>query len=73
MAPSGETDRIVYILRRETQCGRCNRQLREGEFICLTGGAALCLECAGLAHLEYLPAGDPAVTRRARRYSDLPS
>lgn len=26
----------------------------------------MCLECAGLGHLEYLPPGDPAFTRRAR-------
>ncbi len=66
-----EADRIVYILRRETQCGRCNRELWQKEFVCLTGGEALCLDCAGLAHLEYLPAGDTAVTRRASKYSDL--
>ena len=62
---------IVYILRRETQCGRCKRELWQKEFVCLTGGEALCLECAGLAHLEYLPAGDTAVTRRATKYSGL--
>ncbi len=41
------------------------------QFVCLTGGEALCLECAGLAHLEYLPAGDTAVTRRATKHSAL--
>jgi len=71
MAPSRATDRIVYILRRETQCDRCNRELGRSEFLCLTGGEALCLACAGLVHLEYLPAGNTAVTRRATRYSDL--
>jgi len=71
LASFEETDRIVYILRRETQCGRCERELLQKEFICLTGGEALCLDCAGLAHLEYLPAGDAAVTRRATRYSGL--
>ena len=71
MTPPKEEDRIVYILRRETQCGRCNRELWQKEFVCLTGGEALCLDCAGLAHLEYLPAGDTAVTRRASKYSDL--
>ena len=41
------------------------------DFVCLTGGEAMCLECAGLAHLEYLPSGDTAVTRRATKYSAL--
>jgi hypothetical protein len=71
MASSKEADRIVFILRRETQCGRCQCGLCRGDFICLTGGEAICLKCAGLAHLEYLPAGDTAVTRRATKYSNL--
>jgi len=66
-----DADRIVFILRRETQCGRCQCDLCSGDFICLTGGEAICLKCAGLAHLEYLPAGDTAVTRRATKYSSL--
>jgi len=31
----------------------------------------LCLECADLDHLEYLPRGDAALTRRARKYSRI--
>jgi len=31
----------------------------------------LCLPCADLDHLVYLPSGDAALTRRARRASDL--
>ena len=32
---------------------------------------ALCLACADLAHLEFLPRGDAALTRRATKYSPL--
>jgi len=32
---------------------------------------ALCLGCADLDHLEYLPSGDTALTRRASKYSKL--
>ncbi len=32
---------------------------------------ALCLACADLDHLVFLPAGDTAVTRRARKHSTL--
>ena len=31
----------------------------------------LCLECADLDHLVYLPSGDAALTRRATKYSGL--
>ncbi len=66
-----DSDKIVFILRRETQCGRCQCELGKGDFICLAGGEAMCLKCADLAHLEYLPAGDTAVTQRATKYSNL--
>jgi hypothetical protein len=66
-----DSDRIVFILRQETQCGRCQCALEQGDFICLTGHEAICLKCAGLAQLEYLPAGDTAVTRRATKYSSV--
>lgn len=32
---------------------------------------ALCLSCADLDHLTFLPPGDAALTRRARKYSTL--
>jgi hypothetical protein len=32
---------------------------------------ALCLACADLDHLEFLPSGDAALTRRASKYSKL--
>jgi hypothetical protein len=31
----------------------------------------LCMSCADLAHLVFLPSGDPALTRRARKHSRL--
>ena len=31
----------------------------------------MCLVCADLDHLEYLPAGDPALSRRSRKHSTL--
>ena len=62
-------DKIVYILRRDSHCRRCGCELWKGRFICVTGDTAICLGCAGLAHLEFLPSGDVAVTRRAARYS----
>ena len=63
------TDRVVFILRRDTECERCNCERGKGNFICLDGGQALCLKCAGLSHLEFLPSGDAAITRRATKYS----
>src|SRR4029077_11796647 len=32
---------------------------------------ALCIDCADLGHLEFLPTGDAALTRRSSKYSTL--
>ncbi len=66
-----DSDKMFFILRRETQCDRCQCELDKGDFICLADGEARSLKCGGLAHLEYPPAGDTAVTRRATKYSNL--
>lgn len=42
-----------------------------GSFLTLENNAPVCLPCAGLDHLVFLPSGDPALTRRAGRYSRL--
>jgi len=37
----------------------------------MEAGRPLCLSCADLDHLVYLPRGDTALTRRARKHSSL--
>ena len=66
-------DIVVFILRRASSiCGECARELHKGSFIRLQGEkGALCLECADLDHLEFLPRGDAAITRRSTKYSTL--
>jgi hypothetical protein len=48
-----------------TECGGT------GELLVLEGEGPLCSVCADLGHLVFLPAGDAALTRRARRASSL--
>jgi hypothetical protein len=62
---------VVFMLRKESKCGDCGEALWPGRMIRLVGDKALCLECADLDHLEFLAAGDAAVTRRARKHSRL--
>jgi len=63
---------LVFFVRRDTKCGECGRELPSGSMITLEEGrGALCLSCADLDHLEYLPAGDAALTRRSRKHSRL--
>jgi len=62
----------VFISSRESICDECGQVLDRGAWICLFGErGALCLSCADLDHLVFLPAGDAALTRRARKHSTL--
>src|SRR6201998_2035752 len=37
----------------------------------MEGGGPVCVDCADLGHLIFLPSGDAALTRRAKRISGL--
>ena len=62
----------VFISHRESKCGECGEDLGSHAWITLQGEkGAVCLSCADLDHLVYLPSGDTALTRRARKNSRL--
>ena len=62
----------VFISSREGTCGECGAPLTRSAWICLDQAkGALCLPCADLDHLEFLPTGDAALTRRAKQASAL--
>ena len=67
------TDEIkVFITNRESKCDDCGEELGRKAWITLQRDkGALCLTCADLDHLAFLPAGDAALTRRLRKYSKL--
>jgi hypothetical protein len=59
-------DLVVFEILRDSKCTDCGEVIWKGEFLFLDGEQALCLSCADLDHLEYLPRGDAALTRRAK-------
>jgi hypothetical protein len=62
----------VFISLRASVCAECHEELGHRAWVFLAGErGALCLSCADLDHLEFLPSGDTAVTRRARKLSTL--
>ena len=69
--PGESKDIVVFIVRRETKCAECGEELGPGRWIRVENDQALCLACADLAHLEYLPSGNTALTRRATKHSPL--
>lgn len=65
-------DLKVFISNRESICEECHENLRHHAWITLEKNkGAFCLSCADLDHLVFLPAGDAALTRRARKHSEL--
>ncbi|HWA27782.1 MAG TPA: DUF2293 domain-containing protein [Lacunisphaera sp.] len=64
-------DIVVFLTRRNGKCAECGTDLFDGTMIRLENDRALCLDCADLGHLEYLPSGNTALTRRATKHSPL--
>ncbi len=57
---------VVQPLNTEWKCHRCGGA---GDLLVMEDPGPACLRCVGLDDLEYLPAGDALLTRRARARS----
>ncbi|MER6616932.1 DUF2293 domain-containing protein [Streptomyces xantholiticus] len=62
-------DLVVIRPLKGRHCSECHRGPLPMHL--LESGAPVCLDCADLGHLVYLPRGDAALTRRAREASAL--
>jgi hypothetical protein len=61
---------VVFEILRDSACSECGAELSGGSLLVMEAGQPLCLPCARLDELEYLPAGDTALTRRSTRHSE---
>lgn len=69
---AGADDLKVFITSRESKCDECGQDLGAHAWITLERDkGALCLACADLDHLVFLPSGDTALTRRSRKASSV--
>jgi hypothetical protein len=65
-------DLVVFEkVSEEGKCSECGAELGQGDFLFMEKGQPLCLVCADLDHLLFLPAGNTALSRRARKHSSL--
>ena len=64
-------DIVVFSILKPSACAECGTELWKGSFLRMEKEKPLCLECADLDHLVFLPRGDVALTRRSRKYSIL--
>ncbi len=63
---------VVFIQTSDAaQCQECSAEMQRGSWFCLEKQEPLCLDCADLSHLEFLPSGDATLTRRAKKASPL--
>ena len=52
---------VVFLIRRNSECVECGEELWKGSFLRVEGERALCMYCADLDHLVFLPRGDHKV------------
>lgn len=63
------TDPVAFIVSRDSKCSECGVEIEQGDMLYMDANEPLCLACAGMGELEFLPAGDTALTRRSTKYS----
>lgn len=61
-------DLVVISPVKDWTCASC---ARSGDLLIMEGPTPLCMTCADLDHLVFLPAGSAALTRRAKAHSGL--
>jgi len=66
--PTDEGDLVVIDALNEWTCTACSQP---GDLMSMEDGGPVCLSCADLDHLVYLPRGNTALTRRSRKSSTL--
>lgn len=65
-------DLVVFkTVSDSATCGECGAEIESGGFLFREKTVSLCLTCADLDRLEFLPSGDAALSRRARKHSAL--
>jgi hypothetical protein len=62
-------DLVVVSPLSDWTCAACGST--DGGWLMMEDRGPLCMSCADLAHLVFLPSGDAALTRRARKHSGL--
>jgi hypothetical protein len=69
--PEAPTDIVVFSVLNASVCSSCKAAIDKGDLLRMEKEQPLCLGCADLDHLVYLPAGDSALSRRSRKHSTL--
>ena len=60
---------VVLQVLSDAKCSECGAEVGRDSFLLMEAGQPLCLACARLDDLEFLPSGDAALTRRSAKHS----
>lgn len=60
---------VVFQNLRETHCSECGVEIGQDSLLFFEQEQPLCVQCARLDDLEFLPSGNAALTRRASKFS----
>jgi hypothetical protein len=66
--PGKPADLVVILPLKNWTCAGCDGT---GDFLIMEDAGPMCLTCADMDYLVFVPAGDAALTRRARQASSL--
>lgn len=60
---------VIFQTSKDATCSECGLELFKDDLLFMDGDQPLCLTCGGFGGLEYLSAGNVALTRRSTKYS----
>ena len=71
MTEARSSELLVFAASKPWTCAGCSTKFGRGDFLTMDDAGPQCLDCADLGHLEFLPRGETALTRRAKKASRL--
>ena len=60
---------VAFITVNNSECSKCEKDMPKGSFLLMEADQPLCMSCAGLDELVFLPSGDAQLTRQAKKLS----
>jgi hypothetical protein len=71
MTEARSSELLVLAASKPWTCAGCSTEFGRGDFLTMDDAGPQCMDCADLGHLEFLPRGEAALTRRAKKASRL--
>ncbi|MFQ5753374.1 MAG: hypothetical protein ACE5HI_15390 [bacterium] len=60
---------VVFAITKSSHCSKCEKEIEKKGFLYMEDDKPFCMKCAGFDDLVFLPRGDAAMTRQAKKLS----